>query len=178
MLPAPLSDQTQFLRLYLANDSSIRAFLHSLVRDRRDFDDVYQTVVLRLLEKFDTYDPQRPFGPWARGVAAKEILAFRRHQGRCPTPFSPEVVAHILDSFETRLASRPADREEALSECLKVLPEESRELLALRYRDSLSMTKIAEQVGRTATATQRAISRIRAQLGDCVERRLTTLEAQ
>jgi RNA polymerase sigma-70 factor (ECF subfamily) len=88
------------------------------------------------------------------------------------------VVAHILDSFETRLACQTAEPEDALAECLKTLPDESRELLTLRYGESLSMAKIAKQVGRTAAATQRAISRLRVQLGECVERRLGNLPAQ
>ena len=167
-----MADQTRFLQLYLANETSIRAFLYSLVRDRREFDDVYQTVVLRLLEKFDRYDASRPFGPWARGVAANEVLAFRRSEGRCPTPFSPEVVGHILDSFEARLAAESFDRQEALDECLKSVPEESRQLLALRYRESLPMADIAARVGGTMAATQRAIARLRVRLGECIERRL------
>lgn len=169
-----MSNQARFLELFLANEADLKAFIRSLVRDRTDSDDVFQTVAMRLLEKFDSYDPARPFGPWSRGVAAKEVLAMRRASGRCPTPFSPEVVARIHDSFESSLAPAASDpRSEALGRCVQALPEHSRNMLGLRYRESLSLAEIAQRLDRTTAAAQRALSRIRQQLAECIERALS-----
>ena len=129
------------------------------------------------MERFERYDPERPIGPWARGVAAKEVLAFRREAGRCPTPFSPEVVTRLLDSMDKRREQPAGEREEALEKCLQALPRQSRDLLSLRYSQSLSMTSIAEQVGRTMAAVQRTLSRVRAQLTECIETRLAATRA-
>src|SRR3990172_11558206 len=99
-----VSQNADYLRLFMANVGDIRAFLRTLVRNPRDLEDVLQSVALVLWEKFDQYDRERPFGAWARGVAAKEVLTMRRNAGRY-TCFSPEVVAAILDAYEARINS-------------------------------------------------------------------------
>jgi RNA polymerase sigma-70 factor, ECF subfamily len=169
-----MADESQFLGLYLAHEEGLRAFVRALVRDRSEFDDAFQMVVLTLWEKFDTYDKTRPFGPWARGVAAKDVFQVRRESGRRPTPFSPEVVEAILDSFERRLTSNPPESHqlEALEHCVGALPGRWRRLLDLRYTDGLSLAEMAGRIGRTLGATQRALSRVRQQLADCVKQRL------
>ena len=130
---------------------------------------------MTLWRKFDTYDPSRPFGPWARGVAVREVLQMRRDSVRCPTPFPAEVVTGLLEAFERHIATSPdtGARMEALKRCIDALPTKSRKFIQLRYRDSRSIADIALRVGSTAAATQRALSRIRARLAECIGRRLS-----
>jgi len=175
-----LADHGTFIELYLHNESSLRAFIRALVRDRAEAEDVFQTVVLLLWKKFDNYDGRRPFGPWARGIAANEVLRMRRGSGRTPTPFSPEVVEAILDSFERRSTfhDKPSARLEALEQCVDALPDSSRQLLTLRYRQALAIGEIVNNVGGTIASVQKTLSRIRQRLADCIERRLTTARAQ
>ncbi|MEX2168325.1 MAG: sigma-70 family RNA polymerase sigma factor [Pirellulales bacterium] len=171
-----MPDQDQFLELYLANESCLRSFVRTIVRDRNEFDDVFQAVVLVLWKNFATYDATRPFGPWSRSVAAREILRVRRKSGRCPTPFSPEVIEAILDSYEhsSALNSLPSERMDALEQCINSLPEEMSELLSLRYRRSMSIREISGSCGGTVASVQKSLSRLRFKLAECVERRLAT----
>ena len=175
-----MPDQERFLELYLPTEGDIKAFVRTLVRDRRDFEDISQSVVLVLWRKFDQYDPDRPFGAWARGIAAKEVLAMRRREGRQPIAFSPDVVATILDSFERRTSAGTdvSDRLDALDHCLDTLPGDSRQLIDLRYSDSLSIHDVAAQAERSEASTQKAISRIRQKLADCIHRRLSNERRQ
>jgi RNA polymerase sigma-70 factor, ECF subfamily len=163
-----------FLPLFMANESQIRAFIRTLVCDPRDVDDVFQAVALVLWQKFDTYDTSRPFGPWARGITAKEVLAMRRGNARCPTPFPPEVVVALLDEFERYVSSRGSDSEiaEALERCVEALPAASQKMLQLRYGQSLQIQQVASYLGQTLAATQRALSRIHKKLAECIEKRL------
>jgi RNA polymerase sigma-70 factor (ECF subfamily) len=132
---------------------------------------------LILWRKFDQYDPCRPFGPWARGIAAKEVLLMRRGNARCPTPFPPEAVVAILDEFERFLASRGSvsDTTEALDKCVDSLPPNSQRLLQLRYGEAMKIQQVASQLGQTMAATQRALSRIHKRLAECIERRLAAV---
>jgi RNA polymerase sigma-70 factor (ECF subfamily) len=172
-----MANQRRFMELYLAHEDGLRSFVRALVRTRTDFDDVFQTVVLTLWERFDTYDETRPFGPWARGVAAREVFQARRDSGRRPTPFSPKVVEAILDSFDRHASSQApvSQRLEALERCLEALPGRARRLLSLRYFDGLSLAEMALRVGSTLGATQRSLSRARQQLAECVRQRLLVL---
>jgi RNA polymerase sigma-70 factor (ECF subfamily) len=173
-----VADQEQFLRLFLKNEDQIKAFLRMLVRDRSDYDDVCQSVAMTLWRKFGKYDESRPFGPWARGVAVKEVLQMRRESARCPTPFPAEVVGQLLEAFEKRVAASPdtGTRLDALQQCLDALPAQSLNCVQLRYRESFSIPDIASRIGSTAVATQRALSRIRVRLAECIDRRLAVLQ--
>ena len=169
-------DHSRFLELYFTHENGLRSFIRALVWDRSEFEDVFQTVMLTLWKKFDTYDQSRPFGPWARGVAMKEVLQMRRESGRRPTPFSPETVQAILESFELNEAKNAdsSNEQEALDKCVGVLPQRWRKLLELRYSEGLRLADLATRIGNSLAATQRDISRARQQLAECVKRRLAS----
>jgi len=170
-----MADQERFLKLYLENENHIKSFLRVLVRDQSDYEDVCQSVAMTLWRKFDTYDASRPFGPWARGVAVREVLQSRRDSARCPTPFPTELVSSLLEAFEHHVATAADSgaRMEALKKCLEALPTRSRQYVQLRYREAFSIADIAAEVGSTSAATQRALSRIRARLAECIGHRLS-----
>lgn len=53
----------------LRNRGRLFAYVHALVRNLADADDVFQQTALALRRRFDTYDPARSFLNWALGVA-------------------------------------------------------------------------------------------------------------
>ena len=172
-----MADHSNFLELFLANEAGIRSAVRALVRDRSDFDDTFQAVAMALWKKFDVYDVSRPFGAWARGVAVKEVLQARRESGRRPTPFSPEAVQAIIEAFERHAPTAQASSAEfeALEHCIAALPSRWRQLLDLRYRDSLSLAEMATRIGRTLAATERDLSRARQQVADCIKQRVAIM---
>ena len=172
-VPRPMNPKSEFLALFLRHQADLRAFLGSLVRDRNNFDDVLQDTVLTLWEKFDSYDPDRSFGAWARGIAANKVLQFRDRQGRSPTPFSPEAIGAIVDAFDRQPHGTP-ELGDALDHCLEQLPETSRQALHGWYAESWSIERIAESIGGSTAAAYKTLQRLRAKLLECVERRLTT----
>jgi RNA polymerase sigma-70 factor (ECF subfamily) len=166
----------EFMTLFLRHQAEVKAFIGSLVRDRHASDDVFQEVALVLWERFPAYDRGRSFGAWARGIAAKKVMQRWERDGRQPLPFAPHTIQALLDAFERTEASTSAHGE-ALERCLEVLPAKSRQLLALRYEEALSLGQIAQRVGSTLDAVHKALSRLRARLQECVEQRLAAGEA-
>ena len=166
--------QEEFLAAFLKYEANLRAFVAALVRNRQDCEDVFQETAMTLWRKYDEYDPQRPFGAWAKGIAVNKILQFRTKAGKAPTPFSPEAIDMILDAAQRKESSQPQwpTAIDALEQCAQTLPEQSREILALRYREGWSIGQIAERVASTPAALAMAFSRIRARLYDCVQRHL------
>lgn len=167
--------ETKFLPLFMTNEPQIRGFIRAILHDPHAIDDVFQAVALVLWQKFDSYDARRPFGAWARGIAAKEVLSMRREMARCPTPFSPEIVTAILDEFDRAMEdhSLASEKMEAMEHCVEALSPSLREMLALRYGRSMNIQRVAVAFGRTVAATQRALSRVRKQLAECIKQRLT-----
>jgi len=152
-------------------------FIATLIYNRQDRDDVFQEVALVLWEKFDQYDPSRPFGAWARGIAANKMLQRRDKQGRLPSPFPPESVVAILDAFERQ--DEQADPEsEALEICIHKLPARSRKMLELRYAESLAVSEIAQRVNATAASVFKTLSRLRSTLLECIKRQLGKVEGE
>ncbi|HUT32834.1 MAG TPA: sigma-70 family RNA polymerase sigma factor [Planctomycetota bacterium] len=166
-----MADRDAFLMLLLQNEPDLRAFIGSLVRDREAREDVFQEVALTLWQQADRYDPRRPFGAWARGVAANKVLQRRHQDKRFPIAFPPETILAVLDAFDRTEAEAPS-RLEALRHCLAQLPEKARQLLALRYEQGLTVKEVAERSSRTLDAAYQALCRIRTALEDCVRRRL------
>jgi RNA polymerase sigma-70 factor, ECF subfamily len=175
-----MADREQFLEAFLKYEPNLRALLATLVRDRQDCEDVFQETALTLWQKYDQYDPQRPFGAWAKGVAAKKVLQCRARSGKAPTPFSPEAVTAIVDALERNESRRPQwpTALDALEKCTDTLPQQSREMLLMRYRDGWSIVEIAQRLGSTPAALAMSLSRLRSRLYDCVQLHLGRAKEQ
>lgn len=161
-----------FLKRFLQAEADLKAFIGSLVFDPALREDIFQDVALTLWQQIDNYDPERPFGAWARGIAANKVLQQRDKNARFPVVFSPETIRAVLDAFEQteEVASRKA---EALRDCLKQLPDKSRQLLELRYEQNLKNDEIARRYRSTLDAIYQTLSRIRQKLEECIRRKLS-----
>ena len=77
---------------YLGRDQArLYGYIHSLVRDVHDADDLFQQTTLILWNKFDDYDRSRSFLSWACGVARLEVCNFLRSRGRQRLYFSDDL---------------------------------------------------------------------------------------
>jgi RNA polymerase sigma-70 factor (ECF subfamily) len=166
-----MDPHNEFLPLFLQHQVGVRAFIGALVRDRHTRDDVFQEVALTLWHEFARYDRARPFGAWARGIAAKKVLQRFHKDTRQPVPFAPETIQALLDAYE-RSERDESEHAEALQRCVDQLPPRSRHLLTLRYEQSLKLGQIAGQLRTTLDAVHKALSRLRTRLQECVEQRL------
>jgi RNA polymerase sigma-70 factor (ECF subfamily) len=166
----------RFLSLLLPEQRTVRAFIRSIVWDRTCVEDVFQEVALVLWRELDRYDPGRPFGAWARGVAVKVMLKGHRQARRTPVALSPEAIAALESAFDQLAfeeSNRPSsERQDALRHCLDRLPDRARNLVHLRYHDALQLADIAARVNISREAVRKALSRSREALQRCVERRL------
>jgi RNA polymerase sigma-70 factor, ECF subfamily len=163
--------QEQFTRLWTQAHPVIAGYIAAVVADPHAADDVLQEVALTLLRKFADYDPARPFTAWAMGVAKTAILSERRDRARAWTRLRPATVESLEQVWQEILPSADA-RRGALSECLRHVTGRSRDLLALRYEQAIEPQDIAARLGMTAVAVRVALSRVRAALQACIEKRL------
>ena len=75
---APNRQPDAFTELFLRHQAELKTFVVAVVRDWGRSEDILQEVSIVLWRKFDQYDSTKPFGPWARGVAWREVLKDRR----------------------------------------------------------------------------------------------------
>ena len=166
-----MDDQARFLSCFLKCQDELRAFLGSIVRDRHACDDLLQEVALTLWKKFDEYDPNRPFGAWARGIAAKKVLQSFEKSKKFPVLLSPETIEAVLEAYNQTEPESGA-MHSALETCLHRLPERSQNLISLRYEKALKLGEIAEAMQSTLDAVHKTLSRIRGALKKCIEEQL------
>ena len=57
--------QAQFLRLFLSSERELFRYVTALVPNVGDAEEIVQQTAVELWKKFDQYDPQQPFAPWA-----------------------------------------------------------------------------------------------------------------
>ena len=72
--------QQRFLSLFLRSEREIFRYVAALVPNVADAEDIVQQAALALWEKFDDYDPAKPFAPWACRFALNKAAMIERRQ--------------------------------------------------------------------------------------------------
>jgi RNA polymerase sigma-70 factor, ECF subfamily len=168
------SKTKQFEALTVAWTSAqptVAAFIHSLVIDLHDAEDVLQRVAVTLVQKCDHYDPSRPFIAWAIGFAKLEILKYLRERASTRVVFDNALVERIAESYE-RTTRDDWIVSQFVEECVDQLDDRTRWVIQLRYSDELKTAQIAEEMHLNDGAVRTLLCRARALLRDCLEARL------
>ena len=160
--------QQRFLSLFLRSEREIFRYVAALVPSVIDAEDIVQQTAISLWEKFDAYDPNQPFTPWACRFALNKTRQWierrQRWQALLDHGLGEELEQRrqeMLPDFEMRLNH--------LEGCLGKLPEEQRSLVEGYYYERTSVEKLAQRFGRSEAATYKMLQRIRHALQVCVE---------
>jgi RNA polymerase sigma-70 factor (ECF subfamily) len=170
-IKSEMDSHEQFTRCWTQAQPMVASFLGALVPDFRDAEDLLQNVAVACLRKFDQYDAHRPFVAWALGTARLEVLHWRRGRARNRLLFDDSLLdqmAVISEELEPELDRRAR----ALRECLRHLQGRADELVRLRYDEELKPAAIADRLRMAVVAVRVMLSRTRASLRDCIERKL------
>lgn len=155
--------------LFLAHINVIRGFIRALVRDRHLADDVLQETFLTISRKAGEFEAGTNFPRWACAVARLKVLETLRRERGNPLFLSEAAVEALAASGEV-----PENdvRAELLDGCIGQLPPAMKRAVELRYEGDLKPAEIARMIGWTAEAVYVALSRARAMLRDCIERKI------
>ena len=165
----------RFLRLFMAQEESLRVFVRSLLFSRDEEREVMQETAVVLWRKFDPDMTDGAFCRWAFGVARMEALAFRRDRARDRHSFGDNVYDLLAETIVEQADKLEAERR-ALDVCLQKLTAEQRRLVQAAYAPGVKIDELAAQLGRTAMALYKTLHRIRLVLADCTRRRLAAEE--
>ncbi len=160
--------QQRFLSLFLRSEREIFRYVAALVPNVTDAEDIVQQTAMTLWEKFDAYDPSRPFTPWACRFALNKTRQWierrQRWQALLEHGLAEELARRgqeLQPEFEQRLKH--------LEGCLGKLQEEQRLLVEGYYYERASIDTLAQRSGRSEAATYKMLQRIRQALQACVE---------
>ena len=162
-----------FADLVREHQVSLRVFVRSLGVESGWVDDLAQDTFVVAYREMDSYDPDRDFGKWLRGIARNLVRNEMRKQGRHRRILHESLSQHLLD-----LAENEKDREvdvtqlSALRDCVEQLPGKSRELVRSRYFEGWDATILADKFEMKAATVRQTLLRIRRQLYQCVNQRV------
>lgn len=151
--------------------TSLYAYILSLVPDRNAAEDILQETNLTLWEKAQQFEPRSDFLAWATTIARFKALHARRDYARDRHQFSPAVAERLADRMDQKIGAIDT-RRRALRDCLAKLPDNDQRMLAQRYHTEGSVQRLAAQTGRTASAVSQKLYRLRAILMECVRKTL------
>ena len=160
--------KTDFTGYLAANQARLYGYIHSLVPDIHDADDLYQQTALVLWNKFGEFDRTRDFFAWACGVARGEVANFVRRRIRQRLYLCADVNLLLVEAHAEMTDQDQDDRRAALSRCVQKLPPADRELLAECYRDGEGVHAAADRRSRSPHSVYNSLRRIRKALFDCV----------
>jgi RNA polymerase sigma-70 factor (ECF subfamily) len=169
------SKTNEFLRLLMANQKRIYAFILAAVPNQVDADDLFQETVLLMWSKFDSFTRGTSFTAWGITVAKYQILSVRkRHSTR--SVLLSRAAMDLLHEEAQPFMEQTDSRMQALRKCIDKLDQRDYELICMRYRDEASVKSIAEQMGRSIQGIYKRIARIHDALLRCVRKAISAEE--
>lgn len=163
-----MDQNAEFVRLWTQHHRDVERYVYSMIPRSADAAEVVQVVSVKLWEKWDNYDHERPFIPWAIRFAWLEVLKWRQRLAREKLVFSDELLQQLSSTHE-ELDPVMEMRRKILGKCLEKLKEEDRELVRLRYGRHGAIKEEAERTGKKMHLLYYALERIRVQLLNCIE---------
>jgi RNA polymerase sigma-70 factor (ECF subfamily) len=164
--------KTEFADLLRRHQSQLFGYIHCLVRDLNDADDLFQQTTVILWKKFAEFDRRRSFVAWACGVARLEVANFLRSRSRHRLYFTDELNLLLIEAQDEMPADEMEERREALAHCIERLRDRDRKLLQDCYGREAGVNAVAERQGRSSQSVHNSLRRIRRALFECIRRAL------
>ena len=163
-----------YTRIIVASQNTVTAVALAITRDPTASEDIAQEAFLSAWQNLKRLNNPSSFLPWLRQITRN--LAYdhlRRHRNRAIGGEAAEIaISHAADPSllpEEQLID--AERERMAAELISELPEDSREVLLLYYREGQNSRQVAELLGLSDAAVRKRLSRARKSLrGDLLSR--------
>ncbi len=163
-------DEVEFAEALRPCQSRLYGYIHSLVRDLNDADDLFQQTALVLWKKFGEFDRRQSFFAWACGVARLEVANFLRGRSRQRLYFSDDLNLLLIEAQAGLADEELESRRAALAGCVEKLRQRDRELLHECYAGPAGVHEAARRRGRSPQSVYNSLRRIRRALYECIAR--------
>jgi len=164
--------------LALMHRSAMMAVIVAMVRDLDAAEDIFQDTMLEIVRSFDSFETDRDFLPWAKGVARNMVMRHWASGSKKLVSMDRRMLETAAEVMMADLAPDVWESERtAMRLCLQRLTDRHRELFLLRYGENLKGPSLAEKVGIKVKSLRTTLLRIRRFLRECIDARLGTAAA-
>jgi len=162
------------------NRQELLGFIFALTRDFEVAEEVFQDLAVVVLNESTSGTDVRRFMPWAREIARRRVAEYYRKSARrrsveIPAESFGQVVCQAFEENESSPEERRL-RLVYLDQCIKQLPDRSREVIDRRYRDRSGVQVIASAMKWKVKSVSVALSRARKALAECIRLKLRRVE--
>jgi len=166
---AKAGDHEAIGRLYERYAPQVRRYVATRLGDSQLAEDVCSDVFVKVLEGLDRYEDRGwPFSAWLYRIAYARTMDMLRQARRRPSVPLDESNASALEAPDDAILSRIAYHE--IKGEMRVLTNDQRLVLRLRFDEDRSLAEIAESLGRTVGSIKalqhRGLSRLAEALAD------------
>ena len=140
----------------------------TLCADKHEADDLYQDTWVKVLKRFDTYDPSRDFEPWLTRLCVNTYRDRLRRLSR-----SPFLNFSSNETKEAFLLTATATEKEDYSDlyaAIDQLPEKLRLTIILFYFQDMDIEKTAQTLGIPTGTVKSRLHKARIQLKEVLGR--------
>jgi RNA polymerase sigma-70 factor (ECF subfamily) len=159
---------------------AIFRFCRRVLPTREDAEDATMEIFLKLRDKLNQYEPDRPFSAWLYRVAANhcwdQLRRRKLRQDRETEDVDDVPLTHPDPSQLEQLITERSGTE--VRQALRALPARARMALVLRYYADMDYNEIADALGVERTFVGVVLLRARHQLRDAMSAAQTTLDAR
>ena len=155
----------QYIRKY---GKRLYGLCMTLCADKHEADDLYQDTWVKVLKRFDTYDPSRDFEPWLTRLCVNTYRDRLRRLSR-----SPFLNFSSNETKEAFLLTATAPEKEDYSDlyaAIDQLPEKLRLTIILFYFEDMDIDKTAQTLGIPTGTVKSRLHKARIQLKEVLGR--------
>ena len=154
-------------------EEMVFAYCVRMLRERELAEDVSQQVFIEVHRNLDRFRGESSVRSWLIGIAhhrcADAIKARARRSAKID--FDDEIDAHAAPSTPPDEQIDEARKDGALEDCLSELPNETREVLLLRFLSDMTYEEMATVLGKKAHTLATRVARALPLLKRCLERK-------
>lgn len=158
---------SEITRLIMVHRASLYGFILGYVPDVNAVEDVFQDVCVAVCQDWKRFDTEKPFLPWAMGIARNRILRHFDRAAKDRMVLMDQELAELI-AENPGWQQEPDNYRQALLECMDKLTARARQFVDLRYYTGYSVQQIASNLGVGPRSVSVALTRARKALASCV----------
>jgi len=162
-----------FSLLMRTHHRELIVYAAALTGDHHAGQDLVQDAFVTAYGKFASFDPDRDFGAWMRGIVRNKCGDWFRRQRRAPIPHPDITEIELgLTLWQTARTTGTGSVFDALENCLASLPTRLGDAVRAFYFHDQAGQSAAETLGISPASLRKRLERARRQLHDCISRKL------
>jgi RNA polymerase sigma-70 factor, ECF subfamily len=170
----PRINHDQFVALLVRHDRRLRSFIATMLGNLHDIEEAVQNTSLVAWRKIQSFTyteetPDEEFVRWLCTIARYEVLTLRKSPASHLLVFEDRLLERIA-AVNSEQSSDLEHRYQALVQCIQRLRPRDRKMAHRFYEANSTAQELATKFGIGVQAVYKSLSRIRANLMECIRR--------